>query len=174
MRKLFLILSLVLTVCGCGTRQNSTLKMETYETYYRMVEENTHLSGPSMYYALSGEMITLPDGSHRYYVIVDQPQIAMYDCVVFIVENNILYSEAVKMMPCMGIFDDKVSMVPNQVNKEAGYVKGISVSGSCSEESVYLHILVEWKDRNRKDTYREFHSYLMSPAGFVPDMTDGQ
>jgi hypothetical protein len=98
----------------------------------------------------------------------------MYDCVVFIVENNILYSEAVKMMPCMGIFDDKVSMVPNQVNKEAGYVKGISVSGSCSEESVYLHILVEWKDRNRKDTYREFHSYLMSPAGFVPDMTDGQ
>ena len=174
MRKFFLILSLVLMACGCGTRHDSTLKMETYETYYRIVQENTHLSGTSMYYSLSGEMITLPDGSHRYYVIVDQPQIAMYDCVVFIVENDILYSEAVKMMPCMGVFDEKVSMVPNQVNREAGYVKGISVSGECSDESVHLHILVEWKDKNRKDTFREFQSYIMSTSGFTPDMTDGQ
>ena len=94
MRKFFLILSLLVCIAGCGTKKDNSLKMETYETYYRIVEEDTHPTGPSMYYTLSGEMTTLADGSHRYYVIVDEPKIAMYDCVVFIVENDILFFDS--------------------------------------------------------------------------------
>lgn len=168
MRRFFLILCLVLLTAGCSAKSDASLRMETYQTYYKIVENNTHTIPSSMYYTVSGEMTTLEDGSHRYYVIVDEPQIAMYDCVIFVVENNTLYSEAKTMMPCYGIFENKVSMVPGQVNREGGFVKGISVSGECAEDSLTLQIMVEWKDRTRQNTYREFLTYTLNKSGFTP------
>ena len=61
------------------------------------------------------------------------------------VENSIPYEECEKMVPSFGIFEDRVSLVPGQVNYDAGYVKGISISGNSEEDHIDLLILVRWK-----------------------------
>ena len=50
------------------------------------------------------------------------------------------------MVPSFGIFEDRVSLVPGQVNYEAGFAKGISISGESDEDHIDLLILVRWKN----------------------------
>jgi hypothetical protein len=91
----------------------------------------------------------------------------MYDIVIMAVEDNRPYEEAVKMMPSSGIFDATSSMIPNQVNSKAGFVKGLIISGECDEEPVELDIMVEWKDRSGKNATREFLTMELGMNGII-------
>ena len=90
-------------------------------------------------------MIRVEDGSYRYYIILDDPKIAMYNVMMIAVENGVSYQECETMVPSFGIFEDRVSLVPGQVNYEEGYVKGISISGQSDKDTMDLLILVRWK-----------------------------
>ena len=160
MRKVMLIGILVLNLlCGCMEKSSRDPKITSYETYYHAVEENVKFSETSTHFHYSKEMSVLPDGTYRYYIVVDEPQHAMYQCTLLAVENDSVFSTESKMMPSLGIFDDPVIMIPNQVNTDKGYVKGIVLSGECTEPSVSIRLLVEWKDRTGKNTTREFLSF---------------
>ena len=90
-------------------------------------------------------MIRVEDGSYRYYIILDDPKIAMYNVMMIAVENGVSYQECETMVPSFGIFEDRVSLVPGQVNYEEAYVKGISISGQSDKDTMDLLILVRWK-----------------------------
>jgi hypothetical protein len=92
----------------------------------------------------------------------------MYDIVIMTVEDERPYQEAVKMMPSSGIFDAASSMIPNQINSKAGFVKGLIVSGECAEDSIVLSFMVEWKDKSRKNTTREFLRFTLNMDGIAP------
>ena len=156
--------SLLLSACG---KKGSDGDVTRYETYYRAVTENTKFTTESENYTVSAEMTQWDDGTYRYYVIFDEPRISMYDIVIMAVEDNRPYEEAVKMMPSSGIFDATSSMIPNQVNSKAGFVKGLIISGECDEEPVELDIMVEWKDRSGKNATREFLSMELGMDGII-------
>ena len=149
---------LCLFFSGCLAEKRKTAAKETsYANYYKLITDNTKVIDESLYYTLSTEISKVPDGTYRYYVIIDEPQIAMYNCVLMAVENDVLVGDAEKIMPSMGIFDSfSYCLIPGQVNSKQGFVKGLVISGESSEPTITLHIMVEWKDATGKTTTREF------------------
>ncbi len=161
------ILIILISFCvmtGCSDT-SSYAQIDIYKNYYQAISEMTKFEEESDYYTLSGEIQQSDSGTYLYYIILDDPKIAMYDVVMMAVENHIAYESSVKMMPSIGIFDDTYSLIPNQVNKEAGYAKGIVISGETDSESVSLNLVVEWKDKNKAITSRIFHSILIDSSG---------
>ena len=174
MRKAAVLLAMICMVFlnGCSEKKNtennvSKAQLEEYETYYNAILDNPVFAGESENYDLSFEMNKVPDGSYRYYTILDNERTAMYDVVMVIVENDQKYGSQNKMMPSSGVFEDPVSLIPGQVNKKSGYAKGIVLSGQTDQAKIDLKILVEWnnKDHNRKN--REFLSFHLTPEGAV-------
>ena len=135
--------------CGCtlkSTRQDLYQSaIDTYETYYTEVLGNGHYTDTCDYFTLSYEMTQVEGDGYRYYVILDDPTIAMYNVMMIAVENAVPYEQCETMVPSFGIFEDRVSLVPGQVNYEAGFVRGISISGESDEDHMDLLILVKWK-----------------------------
>lgn len=153
----------MLMACGCSQKNQTTAEdMVEYETYYTAICDNIDFITESQNYSCELEMTQVEDGSYRYYVVLDQPKIAMYNITAMIVENDIAYSDTDKMMPSIGIFDDQKSMIPNQVDSENGFVKGIALSGESSEATIQLKVLVQWTDKTKKSVSREFLSYTLS------------
>lgn len=147
-KKILNVLLSGLLLCGCTRNSKDNLNqagIETYETYYTEVISNGHYTETSQYFTLSYEMIRVEDGSYRYYIILDDPKIAMYNVMMIAVENGVSYQECETMVPSFGIFEDRVSLVPGQVNYEEAYVKGISISGQSDKDTMDLLILVRWK-----------------------------
>lgn len=170
MRKLRnILLCAMLLLSGCSSaKADEEAKQTAYAGYYKAIQDTAKFQGSSLYYTISCEMSQLPDSTYRYYVIVDNAQIAMYDVIVMAVEDNTAYEDAGKMMPSIGIFDDtEYSMIPNQINSEKGFVKGMTISGECAQDSVLLKIMVEWKDKTMKNTSREFLSFELTMDGFT-------
>lgn len=157
MQKCLLALSVVLMLAGCSKKDtDQAAKAVVYETYYRTLEDTTSFTDGSEYYTISTEMASLPDGTYRYYIIVDEPKVAMYDVVMLAIEEGVLYDSSDKMMPSIGIYDSVNSMIPGQVNSSAGFVKGMVISGECTDPEVDLRLLVEWKDKTKEKSTREF------------------
>ncbi|MBE6122621.1 MAG: hypothetical protein E7190_07895 [Erysipelotrichaceae bacterium] len=170
MRRFLISLTVLLFfVTGCSRGRNDSEKaaQTAYEGYYKAIEENERFAASSLYYHISAQMSNMPDGTHRYYVFLDDAQVAMYDVVMMAVENNITFDRSQKMMPSVGIFDTtEYSLIPYQSNSDAGFVKGLVLGGECEDREILLKILVEWKDRNHEKVTREFLSMKLTPDGF--------
>lgn len=171
MRRLLICLfSFGLFLTGCSRSKNDSEKaaQTAYEGYYKAIEDNDRFIGESLYYTISAQMSNMPDGTHRYYVFLDDAQVAMYDVTMMAVENNIAYEDSDKMMPSVGIFDSReYSLIPYQANADEGYVKGLVLGGECDDEEILIKLLVEWKDRSRERVTREYISLLLTSEGFT-------
>jgi len=152
---------------GCFMRNDSSVNYAAYEGFYKSVQDNDRFQDNSVYYSISAEMTTLADGTHRYYIFLDNAQIAMHDVVLLAVENDTNFEDATKMMPSIGIFESTdYSLIPNQSRVERGYVKGLVLSGESSEDTVDIHMLVEWRDKNKENAHREYLSFTIDQNGF--------
>jgi hypothetical protein len=155
----------MLLLTGCQKETADAASLEEYQTYYNTVSENVAFAHESRNFSCELEMTQVSDGTYRYYVVIDGPKTAMYDIVAIVVENDVSYADADKMMPSIGIFDEKKSMIPNQVDTANGFVKGIALSGETSESSISLKVLVEWKDKAGKESTSEFLAYDLTMDG---------
>lgn len=161
------ILSLFLTGCSQFSKKTSTVDT-IYESYYRATFENTKYVKATNY-TVSGELTKLPDNTYRYYIVIDQPQVAMYNIVVFALDDYVEFGQSNKMMASVGIYESsKYNMVPNQVNNESNFVKGVVLSGDSSKDRIDLRLMVEYKDRSGENTYRDYLHYELSSDGLVP------
>ena len=61
-----------------------------------------------------------------------------------------------KMMPSLGVFDTDVSLVPNQVDKSKGLMKGLVISGESSEDHINLKLVVEWRSQDNKQVVKQY------------------
>ena len=172
MKKLFFVLLCTLLCAGCNRSKSdkSQAANAAYQGYFQAISDNSRFVGESYYYTVNGSMTQMPDGTYRYYIFIEDPQIAMYDITVLAVENGQKFPETRKMMPCIGIFEDTdYSMIPYQVYADEGYVKGVVISGESIDDHVHLDMLVEWKDKNREKTLREYLSYELTTTEFYYD-----
>ena len=71
-------------------------------------------------------------------------------------ENDIAFADNDKMMPSLGVFDTDVSLVPNQVDKSKGLMKGLVISGESSEDHINLKFVVEWRDQANKQVVKQY------------------
>lgn len=175
MKKMVLCFVLLLSVTGCSrmSETNKNLAYTSYQGYYEAIEENTRFNSELLYYSLDGEMSSLPDGTYRYYLFLENPQIAMYNVVFLGVENDTPFVEADKMMPSIGIFEtQKYNLIPYQANPTKGYVKGLVISGETQNNSVRLKVLIEWSDKSHEKTTREYFICNIDENSFSIDTTN--
>ncbi len=178
MRKVLtgILCAALLSGCQMSKQKNTAVKGETsYEGYYKSIEDNDRFLSYSLYYDISAEMTSMADGTHRYYIFLDSPQIAMYDVVMLAVEDDIPYASAGKMMPCIGVFESTdYSLIPFQANSKAGFMKGLVISGACTNDTVNIKMLVEWSDKTLENTRREYLSFPLDASGFHSEVPTRQ
>lgn len=155
-KKISWLVGLMLISClqACYKDETTNLKMESYKLHYNMVESHTNFKQKSTFFSISSEMVKKNHG-YVYYIFIDQAKVEMNQVVVMVVENDIPYQQNPKMMPSSGIFDRPSSLIPHQINKERGYVKGIVLSGESKEKKIKVEVLVEFKDHSG-EVQREF------------------
>ncbi len=172
MKKILLLLLVMILISGCssfgfGDDENvvSDEQFALYNSYYTSVLSNIEFLEGSDFYEIDVEVSE--SGSETiYYVFLDNPNVAMYDIEVIILENLNEF-DVDKMMPTFGVFDGSVyNMVPYQVDVDYGYVEGIVVSGSVEELTGPLYMMVTWKDYSKLETYREF--FEINPLNEIP------
>ncbi len=163
MKKLVMIGAMCLLLCGCvqNSQTMNASEYEEYKTYYQTIMENAEFQTESSYFHVNTEMTNVSEQSYRYYIFIDEPQVAMYDCIAFVVENDIPFSDAKKMMPTAGILEEEINLIPNQVNKEDGYAKGIMLSGESDTAQLPIKMMVLWKNANGTKTYRQYLQLTM-------------
>ena len=168
MQKLLTSLLCAFMLAGCFARKDNSANFAAYEGFYKSIQDNDKFQDGSLYYQITADMSTLADGSHRYYIFLDDAQIAMYDVVLLAIENSTPFENSTKMMPSIGIFESQeYSLIPNQARTEKGFVKGLVLSGETPEDSVDITMLVEWRDKNKENAHREYLSFTITEAGFT-------
>lgn len=159
MKKVFVIL-LVLMLCGCSS---GVSKQDNAQRYYDMVEliqERDKFDTKPQYFKISYDVSKSPDG-YRYYLIIDDPKIAMYDVEAIAIEKGSDHS--LQMAANIGIFEDmEYNLIPNQSNADKGYVKGISISATSQNKDTVLYLLIQWKNASMSTTFREFYEIEVS------------
>lgn len=159
-----------IVLTGCTKKDDKAdAEAALYESYYESISSNEIFITQSNYYSLSGEIVQVSDGTYRYSIILDSPQVAMYNVVMMAVENDIPYMNATKMMPSIGILDDQYSLVPYQSNTSRNYVKGLVISGESDTSSIDIKLLVEWTNRSHEKEFREFWSFTLDENGINLD-----
>lgn len=157
MKKLFLVLILIFSLSACSSDSGTSANDADVIRYYDMIElinSYSNFSTSSNYFDISGEISEI-DGGYRYYIFIDNARVTMYDIEAIAIEKGVDYSNT--MTANIGIFEsDEYHMVPNQSDIDLGYVKGVSISGFTTTENPTLYVLVQWKNKNRDTTYREF------------------
>ncbi len=154
----------VLLLCGCAGKDNGgeSAALTAYEGYYQSVLETAHFQEDSQYFDIEPDMIRLDDGTYRYYIVIDNVQIGMYNIKAMIVENDIPYEENDKMMPTLGVFENTVyHMIPYQSNQHGSYYKGVVLSGECDYPVISVKLMVEWTDRSRTVYNRQYFSFVL-------------
>lgn len=151
MKKIIVILLCLFTLVGCQGASNSDLKL--YNEMIEILSNADDFASSSKYFSTTFEVTSTSEGQ-RYYIVIDNPNIAMYDVSVIAFEEDADTENA--FAPNAGIFDEEINIVPNQINKDKGYVKGISISGLLTNNNPVVYCLVQWKDDKNTKVFREY------------------
>ena len=145
----------VLLLCGCSMLPNKAKDADDRYFYLiDMLREHESFSDASRYFSINVEMAQIDNG-YRYYIIIDEPQLAMYDIEMIAIEKDVDYTE--KMAANIGIFEDtQYNMIPNQSNVEDGYVKGLVASGVSKKPETTLYIFVQFKNADYSIVHNEY------------------
>jgi hypothetical protein len=155
-KKGWLVLLLLLSGCLQQPRDVAFERALTvFESHYFSILDNDRFLNSSNYFNISIEKYELSN-QYRYDLIIDDPQVAMYDVVIVIVENNQDFESLSSLTPSLGVFDASVNLVPNQINLSKGFPKGILLSGISTESTLQLRVMVAWKDYYKLKQSREY------------------
>ena len=151
-------LVLLILLSGCLERPRDVefeRALTLYESHYFSILDNDRFLTFSEYFDLSIEKYEL-SSQYRYDLVIDNPQVAMYDIVVVVVESNQDFETLVNLSPSIGVFDSMVSLVPNQINIDKGFPRGILLSGISTTETIQLKVMISWKDYYKIKQIREY------------------
>ncbi len=156
MKKIILVMLLMIT-SGCSTKtvDSDVEKMSKYNSLYVDCLNNADFKLKSDNFNIELDF-TQTDNGYNYYIVIDEPKVAMYDVEAIVVENLMNYNE-IDMMPTVGIFESgEYNLVPYQTNKQNNFYGGIVISGDTLVENVDLYALVTWKDVTMTKQFKEY------------------
>ncbi|MBS7021219.1 MAG: hypothetical protein KH135_05105 [Firmicutes bacterium] len=148
----------VLTVTGCTKKETLPKEAKTYHQVIRQLEQKK-MKEQELPCHLEVRLEKTEHGEIMYTVILDEPKEEMKQIeALFMPLDNPLGT-----YPSIGIFDDKLSMIPGKVDKEHDIVKGIVLSGYLDSKKevkdyhgtfrLYLHY--QTKENREKTIYYE-------------------
>ena len=159
MKKLFYVLIALLLLTGCKneTKLMDEEKYRAYITNYQSIldSEEKNTSSPNFDIKLVRNSL---EEEYRYDLIIDNPRIAMYEVkVLMIVENTTRTIETDRMMPSLGILEDRVyNLIPYQVDLSNNCYAGLNLSVLDPDPSIHVGVLVSYTNSERNRNFREF------------------
>ena len=164
MKKIVLLVITLFLLSGCVENDVGNDLYDKYDNMIAEAKNSEYYEESSAYFDISLDIADNSAGNYRFYIIIDNSSIAMYDIEAVAVEKDEDYSN--KMAACIGIFEDlEYSMVPGQVNIDNGYMKGMSISGLTTNPSPVIYLLIQWKNSSRKETYKHYYKLDFANIG---------
>lgn len=164
MKKILTITLILLVLVGCNSEETKAQKeqLSQYETYWNSLLNESQFQSSSRNFDIEVEF--KKTGSHfEYYVIIDNPKIAMYDVEVLVIENRESFDGFDKMLPSVGIFDEPVNLIPNQIRTEKNFREGIALSRQeLNDDEVTIQVMVVWKNYTKLDSFKEVFEFDLS------------
>jgi len=160
MKKIIISVCLLLLLTGCTNTDNEESNNDAdYNALNKTILDNEEYLSESNNFDINIVTNDLGDGTFRYYLIVDNPKIAMYDVVAMACDVKNINIDTEFMCPNVGIYEGlQYNMIPNQSNKDQNYIKGFSLSGISDTEDITLKIVVVWNNLNDTKKFKEFIS----------------
>lgn len=126
MKKIFGVIIVILIFCGCQSKVNN----QEFIASIKELKDISRTEKISVPFDIFLSIDKKNESTIEYILTIDNPKDAVYNIsVVMMDEFNDMYS-----YPTSGIFDKKLSLVPNVINKDSGYVKEIKLIGKINYE----------------------------------------
>ena len=173
-KKTFLLLLCLILLAGCRQKNdNSEEKYNAYLSYYQSILDYDDKQTASSNFDISLVVNKVAEGQYRYDCVITNPKVGMFDIEALMIIEDVTSSiNTSEMMPSLGIFeDDRISMIPGQVDKEKGFVEGIDLSVISDSPAIYVGVMVSFNDKNNTTITRE---YFHLNASYQATETQGQ
>ena len=121
MKKLVLIICIFL-LCSCTKFESKDYK--NYKNYINELKtsQSTNNNLPFDIEIILDKVI---ETEVTYRVIIDNPKVALRNIEALVIHDK--YTKDI--FPSVGIFDDRLNLIPNVINKSSNYVEGIILVG---------------------------------------------
>jgi hypothetical protein len=158
MKKIILALCVTLLLTACGnTDYEESNNDANYNALNKTILDNENYLEQSDYFDVSIMTNKLDDDTYRYYLIIDNSQIAMYDVVAMACDVKTINVDSQIMCPNIGVYEDtQYKMIPNQTNKDENFIKGLSLSGISETEDITLNMVITWTNQNSTKKFKDF------------------
>lgn len=145
---------------GCANTKTKISNEEKYKNYTAAIEaviNNKGVVSTTIPFTYQTTIVPFDENGveYHYSLIIDEPQVAMYDIEVIAVDLNRL--DAKEIFPSAGIVDESDSMIPYQVNAQKGYPRGIILEGISPSAEFTMEVMVTWRDYSKLNVY---HAYF--------------
>ena len=164
MKKITVLLLALILLVGCGQKTDddskSDEKYNSYLSYYQSILDYNDKLTSSSNFDISLAVNKVGDGQYRYDTVINNPKVGMFEIeALMIIEDVTSTINTSQMMPSIGIFEDeKVSMIPGQVDVSKGFVEGIDLSVVSDQPAIHVGVVVSFKDKNSTKITREYFS----------------
>lgn len=147
---------LLLSACSHESSREEVL-LSKYETAYNELVENDKFVNNSEFYNLEVVVTEIENNEYRIDVILDQPNVAMYNVQMIMELNSRGIEQYDEMIPSLGIVDDtQYNLIPNQVNKDNGFYAGLILSAVSSQPTGEIQLMISWSDYAGTKNFEEF------------------
>jgi len=158
MKKIVVITFIIFTLVGCNSNNNLSEKKKLYQEMLKRLEVSTndHFMKPLLF-DINIYVDKVIDSEIMYRVIIDNPKEEIKKISALVVHN---YPTS-DIFPSIGIFDSKVNLIPNYIDVNNNYVKGITLvgyipyNGDINLFNGEFKVIVEYEDNlgNIKNDY---------------------
>lgn len=149
---------LLLTVTGCTKKEELPKEAKQYQKLVQQLKSEK-IESQELPCHLEVHLESSKDNELMYTVVLDEPKEEMYQITALFMHDD----ESDSAYPSIGIFDDKLNLVPGVVDKEKSMVKGIVLSGYIKTSkkpknyhgTFRLYLDYETKDKEKKTIFYE-------------------
>ena len=158
MKYILSLIILCVLLTGCGKEEEISKELETYQNIVEALKEKS-IKNEELPCHLEVSLEESNSGELMYTVTLDEPKEEMYQVQAVFISLK----EKENSYPSVGIFDDKLNMIPNQVNHKKNIVKGIVLVGYLNtsktpkeyHDTFRLYLKYKTKDKKIKTIYYE-------------------
>ncbi len=161
MKKVLIMMFTLLLATGCQVNNNLSTEKKTYQNMIDKLQQasNKNFNKP-VSYDIHVYIDKIVESEIMYSLIIDEPTESMNNISAIIIHDY----PTKDIFPSIGIFDNKVNLIPDFIDVSSNYVKGITLTGYIPYEKDIttfkgtFKVLVEYEDElgNKIDDYYKY------------------
>lgn len=158
MKKIGLILISLFLLVGCEMKVSEAQK--EYQANIRQLTEKKEKNFDTSFpFQIEVSIDSLVEGELVYSVVIDQPTEPISKVKVIAIHD----AKTKDIFPSIGLFDEPMNLIPDEVNQKKKNVKGIALVGyietkeSVADFHTVIKVMITYQDQFQKTQYRYYY-----------------